>query len=204
MLRQDINLYTAFKTSTPALQYLSWRQLIISSIGFILLLIVSYIFSISDLYYQTYYLKNLNSDITRLQSQFENKKALYPSFFFSDNVEKEVENQEKSMRMEAQLLEKIANRISFSNILLSLAEIDVANIWVNEITIQKGGNSIELTGNSLSMPDLKSYFTQIKNNHFFKNDHVTINKVEHAAKDNYPDFQTFILSIAKIHNEKTN
>lgn len=204
MLRQDINLYTSFKTSTPALEYLTWKQLVLSSVGFLLLLILSYILDVSDLFYQKHHLASLNKDIIHLQSQFESKKSLYPSFFFSDNVAKVVEDQEKNMQLEAQLLEKIANRISFSTILLALAEIKLPAIWVTEINIEDGGNVVKLTGNSLSMADLKFYFTQIQANHYFNDTHVTINSVEHKPKDSYPDFQTYIISIAKTHNEKSN
>ncbi len=204
MLRQDINLYTAFKSSSPVLEILTWKQMVLSSVGFLLLLIFSYILSISDLFYKKYELHSLNNDIVRLQSQFEYKKSHYPSFFFSDNVAKVVADQEKDMQMEAQLLENIATRITFSNILLTLAEIKLPSNWITKINIDESGNVVELTGNSLSMPDLKLYFTQIENNPYFKNAHVTINSVEHKPKDNYPDFQTYMISIAKTQNEKSN
>lgn len=204
MLRQEINLYSSFKTSAPTLKYLSWKQLILSTTGFLLLLILSYLLSMGDYYYQKYRQSAVGDNISLLQAKVEKKKSLYPAFFFSDNVAKEVEAQEKNMQIEAQLLEKIANHISFSTAMLALGEIDLPNIWASEIDIKNGGDNIEITGYALSMPDLKSYFTQIENNHFFKNDHVSINKVEHTPKEDYPDFQTFILGIAKTSNEKPN
>ena len=139
-----------------------------------------------------------------LQSQNDAKKRHYPSFFFSDNVAQMVGNLEKSMEDEAQLLEKIANRISFSESLMALTHIDVPNGWLNVINIKDGGNIVEVIGNTTSMNDLKLYFSNIERYIFFKNDHVTIEKIENTPKDNYPDFQTFTISISKTANEKPN
>jgi hypothetical protein len=145
---------------------LNWRQLVLGSSAFIALLIVSYIFEVSDLYYQKFRASSRSKDVARLQSQMESKKNLYPAFFFSENVAKTVSEQEKNMQMESQLLEKIANKILFSNIMLMLGHIDVKDVWLTEILIEEGGNSIKLTGNALTMPDLKSYFAQIEKNDF--------------------------------------
>ena len=183
MLRQEINLYPKIKSVAPPTRWLSWKFLWLSNVIFISFFILIYFTTLWNVSYLKSKISQLNIQKKELQDNFFKLKDTFPKTVFSQNMDQSIAQLKQEVLIEKMLLKDIENYTPFSEDLISFSHIIVPDVWLTDILIEKGGETIVIKGKSSHSTNLQFFLDKISKDKQFKNYSLRANNIEEKKID---------------------
>ncbi|OGT41968.1 MAG: hypothetical protein A3F42_07255 [Gammaproteobacteria bacterium RIFCSPHIGHO2_12_FULL_37_34] len=196
MLRQEINLYPQIKLIRTSVRWLSWKFLWLSNFIFICFFTLIYFSSLWNVHYLKAKVKQLTIQKNELQETFYKLKNTFPKMFFAQDMNQGITELKQEILIEKNFIKTIGNYTPFSEDLISLSNIVVPDVWLTDISIENGGETIVLKGMSTHSTNLRFFLDKISKDKIFKDYSLRANNIENDKKNNKENF-TFTISMTK-------
>lgn len=196
MLTQEINFYPKIKLIRPSIRWLNWKFLWLSNLFVICFFILIYFFVLWNVHYLNNQITKLTLQKNELQEKFYNLKSALPKMFFTQDVNQAIAQLKQAIVLETEFLKSIENYTPFSEKLIGLSQIIVPNVWLTDIAIEKGGETIILTGKSTRSSHLQFFIDKISKEKIFKDYSFRANNIESEKKSEKGSF-AFTITMTK-------
>lgn len=197
MLNQQINLYSHFEKPKTDAEFLTWKRYWISNILFAILMVIIFMFSITENSLLKKKLQLSNTELISFQSQFQKIKGSYPQFFFGEKIDDAVSNLKKEMAAQKKIIGILTSHNPFSQNLIALSQTIVPNVWLTEISIRKSGNDIMLIGESIGMKNMQDFITRLDKNTIYGPYSTSLKNVNNKDVKNPETRLSFELNMVK-------
>lgn len=197
MFRQQINLNKAFIKPKIVDSLLSFRRFWITNAIFLSLLFILYIGSLIELYYLNGQFKSLVIQNNLLEKQFENTKNQYPTLFFSQDIETNINHLEQSLASEEKILETISRKVDFSIYLEMFSQLIVPQTWLTSFSIDNQGSTVQLQGKSLTANGIQLFLNNLLAEKQLHDYTLNIKDIRHTTENEQHRFEFEINAVKK-------
>lgn len=177
MLRQEVNLYKFFKDPIALADWLSLDKFLFYNSLIFLFLILLYIFSAWSNHRLEAQVIQAQGDVAQLQNNFYKLREKFPPIFFTQDINQSVKQIQNEIHAQEDILESLSNPVLLSKQLASFSQSIVPQVWLTEISINKGGDHIELTGDSLKMENLQGFIKNLSQHPLYATYRLTVNDI---------------------------
>tara|TARA_R110000868_G_scaffold290766_5_gene550935 strand:+ start:2157 stop:2759 length:603 start_codon:yes stop_codon:yes gene_type:complete len=197
MLRQTINLHRSFKAPVTTATLFTWKRYWIMNGLVVVMMTAIYFSSLTHEYYKKSQLKNKQQTLAAYQADFKKLKEKFPQLFFSDDINESVKKFKQEMAAQQSIINMLSKRIPFSDDLLALSRTIVPNVWLTSIMIEKNGDDVIITGDSIGTANLHKFIANLEKDKIFKDFSAVIHEVNNKDVTNATNRIDFEIKMAR-------